>query len=64
MFFMCNFICVLFYELIEVVCVEGVVEWWIFRYVVLFLMKLVIVVMLVLIFIFIWNDFFWVVVLI
>lgn len=62
--FMCNFICVLLFELIEVVWVEGVVEWCIFWYVVLLLMKFVIVVLVVLVFIFIWNDYFWVVVLI
>ncbi len=57
--FMRNFIKALPFELIEAARVEGVVEWRIFWYIVLPLMRPAIAALSVLIFTFIWNDFFW-----
>jgi len=57
--FMRNFIKALPFELIEAARVEGVVEWRIFWYIVLPLMRPAIAALSVLVFTFIWNDFFW-----
>jgi multiple sugar transport system permease protein len=57
--FMRNFIRALPYELIEAARVEGIVEWRIFWFIVLPLMRPAIAALSVLIFTFIWNDFFW-----
>ncbi|MBC2836258.1 carbohydrate ABC transporter permease [Paragemmobacter straminiformis] len=57
--FMRNFIKALPYELIEAARVEGVVEWRIFWFIVLPLMRPAIAALSVLVFTFIWNDFFW-----
>ena len=57
--FMRNFIKSLPFELIEAARVEGVVEWRIFWYIVLPLMRPAIAALSVLVFTFIWNDFFW-----
>ena len=57
--FMRNFMQALPFELIEAARVEGIVEWRIFWYIVLPLMRPAIAALSVLIFTFIWNDFFW-----
>jgi len=57
--FMRNFIKALPFELIEAARVEGVVEWRIFWFIVLPLMRPAIAALSVLVFTFIWNDFFW-----
>ena len=57
--FMRNFIKGLPFELIEAARVEGVVEWRIFWFIVLPLMRPAIAALSVLVFTFIWNDFFW-----
>jgi len=57
--FMRNFIRSLPRPLIEAARVEGVVEWKIFLYVVLPIMRPAIAALAVLVFTFIWNDYFW-----
>ncbi len=57
--FMRNFMKALPFELVEAARVEGVVEWRIFWYIVLPLMRPAIAALSVLVFTFIWNDFFW-----
>ena len=57
--FMRNFIKALPFELVESARVEGVVEWKIFFYIIVPLVRPAIAALSVLIFTFVWNDFFW-----